>query len=108
MACHSPKTNNAYKRTEEVKGQCPVTEDCVVEAESQAESQEEEEEEEEPACCKVEVVVEPESNGLRVSETQRVAVTADTLSPAGSVISISSDEEEEEEEEARAQRHSVE
>ncbi|XP_053533792.1 homeodomain-interacting protein kinase 3 isoform X1 [Ictalurus punctatus] len=93
-ACHSPKTTNTRKRTEEVEGR----QDCVVEAESQ-------EEEEEPACCKVEV--EAESNGMGVSEKQRQAVTADTQSPAGSVISISSDEEDDEEEPG-AQRHSVE
>ncbi|XP_060779174.1 homeodomain-interacting protein kinase 3 isoform X2 [Neoarius graeffei] len=102
-ACHSPKTTDGRKHAE-VQG--PETEDCVVEAESQAQSQEEEEEEEEPACCKVEVEVEAESNGLGVSEKQRQAVTGDTQSPAGSVISISSDEEEDEEE-PRAQRHSV-
>lgn len=93
-ACHSPKTTNTRKRTEEVEGR----QDCVVEAESQ-------EEEEEPACCKVEV--EAESNGMGVSEKQRQAVTADPQSPAGSVISISSDEEDDEEEPG-AQRHSVE
>ncbi|KAI5624336.1 homeodomain-interacting protein kinase 3, partial [Silurus asotus] len=112
LVCHSPKTNNGHKRTQEVECRRPKSRDCVVEAESRVESQEElQEEEEEPACCKVEV--ETRSNALGVSEKQRQTVTADTPSPAGSVISISSDEDEdedteEEEEEAGEQRHSVE
>ncbi|KAF7699392.1 hypothetical protein HF521_004134 [Silurus meridionalis] len=107
--CHSPKTNNGHKRTQEVECRRPKSRDCVVEAESRVESQEELQEEEEPACCKVEV--ETRSNALGVSEKQRQTVTADTPSPAGSVISISSDEDEDEdteEEEAGEQRHSVE
>ncbi|TSZ97549.1 Homeodomain-interacting protein kinase 3 [Bagarius yarrelli] len=95
--CHSPKTTEAHKRSEEAEGRCPETGVCVVEAEPQKE---------ESAWCKVDIEVEAGSNPPGTSETQRQAVTAETPSPTGSVISISSDDEDEEEE--GSQRHSAE
>ncbi len=59
--------------------------DCVVEAESEAVP------EEEPVCCK-----EAEYEDSTVSQKQRrTIVVADSPSPAGSVISISSGTDEE-------------
>lgn len=60
--------------------------DCVVEAESEAVP------EEEPACCKAK----QEYEDSTVSQKQRqTIVIADSPSPAGSVISISSGTDEE-------------
>lgn len=70
--------------------------DCVVEAESEAVP------EEEPVCCKAEAEYEDST----VSRKQRqTIVIADSPSPAGSVISISSGTDEEGPD---SQKHSLE
>uniref|UniRef100_A0A673M617 non-specific serine/threonine protein kinase n=1 Tax=Sinocyclocheilus rhinocerous TaxID=307959 RepID=A0A673M617_9TELE len=79
-SCQSPKMVDSVKNTEEEAA------DCVVEAESEAVP------EEEPVCCKAE----PEYEDSTVSQKQRqTIVIADSPSPAGSVISISSGTDEE-------------
>ncbi|XP_067275785.1 homeodomain-interacting protein kinase 3 isoform X2 [Pseudorasbora parva] len=75
-SCQSPKMVDGAKNTEEVAA------DCVVEAVP----------EEEPACCKAKQEYEEST----VSQKQRqTIVIADSPSPAGSVISISSGTDEE-------------
>ncbi|XP_043119923.1 homeodomain-interacting protein kinase 3 isoform X4 [Puntigrus tetrazona] len=79
-SCQSPKMVGSAKNTEE------EAVDCAVEAESEAVP------EEEPVCCKAE----PEYEDSPVSQKQRqTIVIADSPSPAGSVISISSGTDEE-------------
>uniref|UniRef100_A0A671RTY2 non-specific serine/threonine protein kinase n=1 Tax=Sinocyclocheilus anshuiensis TaxID=1608454 RepID=A0A671RTY2_9TELE len=79
-SCQSPKMVDRAKNTEEVAA------DCVVEAESEVVP------EDEPVCCKAE----PEYEDSTVSQKQRqTIVIADSPSPAGSVISISSGTDEE-------------
>ncbi|XP_048024437.1 homeodomain-interacting protein kinase 3 isoform X1 [Megalobrama amblycephala] len=79
-SCQSPKMVDVAKNTEEEAA------DCVVEAESEAVP------EEEPACCKAK----QEYEDSTVSQKQRqTIVIADSPSPAGSVISISSGTDEE-------------
>uniref|UniRef100_A0A9J8AC09 non-specific serine/threonine protein kinase n=1 Tax=Cyprinus carpio carpio TaxID=630221 RepID=A0A9J8AC09_CYPCA len=76
----SQKMVDSAKNTEEAAA------DCVVEAESEAVP------EEEPVCCKAE----PEYEDSTVSQKQRqTIVIADSPSPTGSVISISSGTDEE-------------
>ncbi|XP_065121159.1 homeodomain-interacting protein kinase 3 isoform X1 [Paramisgurnus dabryanus] len=83
LASRSPKMVDGAKNTEEEAG-------CVVEVVP----------EEEPVCCKAE----PEYQDSCVSQKQRdTIVIADSTSPAGSVISISSGSDEEEPE---TQKHS--
>uniref|UniRef100_A0A8C1KZ91 non-specific serine/threonine protein kinase n=1 Tax=Cyprinus carpio TaxID=7962 RepID=A0A8C1KZ91_CYPCA len=79
-SCQSQKMVDSAKNTEEAAA------DCVVEAESEAVP------EEEPVCCKAE----PEYEDSTVSQKQRqTIVIADSPSPTGSVISISSGTDEE-------------
>ncbi|XP_016113303.1 homeodomain-interacting protein kinase 3 isoform X3 [Sinocyclocheilus grahami] len=79
-SCQSPKMVDRAKNTEEAAA------DCVVEAESEVVP------EDEPVCCKAE----PEYEDSTVSQKQRqTIVIADSPSPAGSVISISSGTDEE-------------
>uniref|UniRef100_A0A673GBN0 non-specific serine/threonine protein kinase n=1 Tax=Sinocyclocheilus rhinocerous TaxID=307959 RepID=A0A673GBN0_9TELE len=79
-SCQSPKMVDRAKNTEETAA------DCVVEAESEVVP------EDEPVCCKAE----PEYEDSTVSQKQRqTIVIADSPSPAGSVISISSGTDEE-------------
>uniref|UniRef100_A0A672P6J4 non-specific serine/threonine protein kinase n=1 Tax=Sinocyclocheilus grahami TaxID=75366 RepID=A0A672P6J4_SINGR len=79
-SCQSPKMVDSVKNTEEEAA------DCVVEAESEAVP------EEEPVCCKAE----PEYEDSTVSPKQRqTIVIADSPSPPGSIISISSGTDEE-------------
>uniref|UniRef100_A0A8C1VNZ2 non-specific serine/threonine protein kinase n=1 Tax=Cyprinus carpio TaxID=7962 RepID=A0A8C1VNZ2_CYPCA len=78
-SCQSPKMVDHAKNTEEAAA------DCVVEAESETVP------EDEPVCCKAE----PEYEDSTVSQEQRqTIVIADSPSPAGSVISISSGTDE--------------
>ncbi|XP_042630651.1 homeodomain-interacting protein kinase 3-like [Cyprinus carpio] len=78
-SCQSPKVVDHAKNTEEAAA------DCVVEAESETVP------EDEPVCCKAE----PEYEDSTVSQEQRqTIVIADSPSPAGSVISISSGTDE--------------
>uniref|UniRef100_A0A9J8B289 non-specific serine/threonine protein kinase n=1 Tax=Cyprinus carpio carpio TaxID=630221 RepID=A0A9J8B289_CYPCA len=77
-SCQSPKMVDHAKNTE-------TAADCVVEAESETVP------EDEPVCCKAE----PEYEDSTVSQEQRqTIVIADSPSPAGSVISISSGTDE--------------
>uniref|UniRef100_A0A8C2DES4 non-specific serine/threonine protein kinase n=1 Tax=Cyprinus carpio TaxID=7962 RepID=A0A8C2DES4_CYPCA len=88
-SCQSPKMVDHAKNTEEAAA------DCVVEAESETVP------EDEPVCCKAE----PEYEDSTVSQEQRqTIVIADSPSPAGSVISISSGTDEGQD----TQKHSLE
>ncbi|XP_062861269.1 homeodomain-interacting protein kinase 3 isoform X2 [Trichomycterus rosablanca] len=94
--CRSPKTVDTGKNAVEVD-HCAEVENVVeVVQVSQVEQ------EEEPVCCKVD----PEADELGVSKEQRQSEVGDAPSPAGSIISISSDTDDEEEQ--GAQRHSLE
>ncbi|XP_052438598.1 homeodomain-interacting protein kinase 3 isoform X1 [Carassius gibelio] len=87
---HSSSSQNtssqSLKMVDSAKNREEAAADCVVEAESEAVP------EEEPVCCKAE----PEYEDSTVSQKQRqTIVIADSPSPAGSVISISSGTDEE-------------
>lgn len=95
--CRSPKAVDPAKNPEQAD-HCAVA-DSVVEVVQVSQV----EQEEAPVCCNAE----PEGEDLGVSTEQRKGDVEGTPSPAGSIISISSDTEDEAEEQA-AQRHSLE